>query len=328
MLVEAEGNSATYASKAGLFTIDGVAASGLAGDVLLIQPREQRAERLIRATSPHNTLLVTERCDQLCVMCSQPPKKTHVDRFALFEEACMLAPENMLIGITGGEPTLYRHQLFDLIERIYRTRPDLSFHVLTNAQHFENDDIDRMLGPAYARVSWGIPLYASQSALHDEIVGKRGAFSQLLENFAILMRAGARIELRTVLLRGNYPALPELAHFVASRLRCIEAWSIMQLEHSGFARRRWASLAVNPRLDFAPLREAMDWSFLHQMPVQLFNIPRCALPEDYRRFAVASISDWKQKFLSACDGCRERDLCCGFFEWHPDQDECAKVTPL
>ncbi|MBL7373277.1 His-Xaa-Ser system radical SAM maturase HxsC, partial [Escherichia coli] len=83
----------------------------------------------------------TERCDQLCVMCSQPPKKTHVDRFALFEQACLLAEPDSVIGISGGEPTLYKAELLGMIERVLTARPDLAFHVLTNGQHFQSEDI-------------------------------------------------------------------------------------------------------------------------------------------------------------------------------------------
>ena len=139
VLVDEDEAGATYSGEYGLLAIDGVPADDLEGDVVLVQPYPggtARAERLLRAGSPHNTLLVTERCDQLCVMCSQPPKKTHDDRFDMLEEACLLAEPDMLIGITGGEPTLYKEQLLGLIERVLGGRSDLEFHVLSNAQHF------------------------------------------------------------------------------------------------------------------------------------------------------------------------------------------------
>ncbi len=74
------------------------------GDVILMFPEQRTAHRLIRANSQHNTLLVTEQCDQLCVMCSQPPKKHHVDLFDQFSAAIRLAPPHAFIGLSGGEP--------------------------------------------------------------------------------------------------------------------------------------------------------------------------------------------------------------------------------
>jgi His-Xaa-Ser system radical SAM maturase HxsC len=331
LLIEEAAGAASFAGSAGLIVLDGASADELDGDVVLILPEHDgtaRAERLLRARSQHNTLLVTERCDQLCVMCSQPPKKTHVDRFALLEEACLLAEPNTVIGITGGEPTLYKEQLCGMIERVLAARDDLEFHVLTNAQHFERADVARLRDPVYRRVTWGIPLYAADPALHDEIVGKAGAFARLEESFASLLLAGARIELRTVLLSTNLAALPELARHVTVRLRFIDAWSIMQLENIGYAKNRWPQLYVNHREHFGPIAAALDLAALHGVPARLFNFPRCTVPEAYRDQAVASISDWKRKYMPACAGCREREDCCGFFEWHPDGDALAGATPL
>ena len=313
---DAEGT--VYAGPQGLVAIDGLSAAALDGDVVLVQPDGRRIERLLRAGSPHNTLLVTERCDQLCVMCSQPPKKTHVDRFALFEQACLLAEPDSVIGISGGEPTLYKQALLTMIERVLAQRSDLAFHVLTNAQHFDADDVERLRAPIFRQVLWGVPLYASDLAVHDEIVGKAGAFARLEKSFAHLLMAGARVELRTVLVTSNLAELPKLARYVTRRLRFVHAWSIMQLEHVGFARNRWPQLYVDHSQDFAALAAALDEAKLHGIPARLFNFPRCTVPEPYRHLAAASISDWKRKYLPACGSCRERDACTGFFEWHPE----------
>jgi hypothetical protein len=102
ILIEGDQDGGIFSGRHGLVTIEGFRIADLDGDVVLIDPGRGRVERLLRVGSTTNTLLVTERCDQLCVMCSQPPKKTHVDRFDLLEEACRLAPDGMLIGISGG----------------------------------------------------------------------------------------------------------------------------------------------------------------------------------------------------------------------------------
>jgi len=311
----------------GAFAVGRAGADSLVGDILLVDPENGRAERIFRHGSRHNTLLVTERCDQLCVMCSQPPKKTHVDRFSYFEEACLLTPEDSLIGISGGEPTLYKDDLFRLIERTADARPDVGFHILSNAQHFTDDDIERLRQPAYRNVIWGIPLYAANAPLHDEIVGKAGAYARLLDSFAALMRAGARVELRTVLLSPNVAGLPVLARFVTRNLGFIECWSIMQLENIGFAKNRWSNLYVDHREHFREIASAIDAAQMRHIPVRLFNFPRCTVPAHYRDLAPASISDWKRKYAPACDTCREREACAGFFEWHPDAD-LGGVSPL
>ncbi|WP_206516984.1 MULTISPECIES: hypothetical protein [unclassified Mesorhizobium] len=139
-LERADAEGADYLGEGGPIRILGIDPSKLDGDVLLVNPRRGTADRLIRSSSQHNTFLVTERCDQVCLMCSQPPKKHHVDLFPYFETAALLAPEGATIGISGGEPTLFKAQLFDFLQRVLSARPDLSFHVLTNGQHFGEGD--------------------------------------------------------------------------------------------------------------------------------------------------------------------------------------------
>jgi His-Xaa-Ser system radical SAM maturase HxsC len=261
-------------------------------------------------------------------MCSQPPKKTHVDRFSWFREACVLAPENMVIGISGGEPTLYKQDLLNLIEATLDARPDLSFHVLSNGQHFDASDVERLRHPAFRRVTWGIPLYSSDAEEHDRIVGKTGAFERLERSFVTLLRAGARIELRTVLLRSNVGRLDELARHISVRLGFIEIWSIMQLENIGFARNRWPELYFDHAVDFEPVGKALEIASVTGTPVQLFNFPLCTVPSNLRHLAPPSISDWKRKYAKACDACRARESCSGFFEWHPEAGSMERVRPL
>jgi His-Xaa-Ser system radical SAM maturase HxsC len=316
-----------FAGPEGLFTIADRGET-VDGDVVLIDPVRGAAERLIRASSKHNTLLITERCDQLCVMCSQPPKKTHVDRFSYYREASLLAPQGAVIGVSGGEPTLYKEELFDLIEQTLKHRPDLSFHVLSNGQHFDPNDVERLRQPLYSGVTWGIPLYSSEPRSHDGIVAKSGAYLRLEQSFHVLLLAGGNIELRTVVMQSTVPGLVDLARHIASRLSFVSSWSIMQLENTGFAKNRWRDLYYDHGRDFGPIAGALDIADLHGVGARLFNFPLCTLPANYRRLAPASISDWKKKFAPACSSCTARGECAGFFEWHPEDQSMEAVQPL
>ncbi len=324
--VSTDAGSSLWCGEHGLFEIENNE-EHIGGDVVLIDPKAGRADRLIRARSIHNTLLVTEQCDQLCVMCSQPPKKTHEDRFDFFEEACLLAPEGQTIGISGGEPMLHSDRLLQMVERVLLSRQDLQFHILTNAQHFRKDHINRFRNSIYKRVVWGIPIYSSDPPVHDSIVAKPGAFEILLASFENLLVSGARIELRTVLTKTTVDGLDELSRFVAHNLQYIEQWSLMGLENIGFARNRWDDLHFDITAGFEQIGQAIDRSTLFGIATRLFNIPLCHIPVEFRSFAIASISDWKQRFGAACDQCSAKPDCSGFFEWHPDE-LVDGVTPL
>ncbi|MBT0671808.1 His-Xaa-Ser system radical SAM maturase HxsC [Novosphingobium profundi] len=307
-----------WSGEQGVFEL-GMGPDDLFDDVVLVDPFGSRADRLIRKASSHNTLLVTEQCDQLCVMCSQPPKKTHVDRFDLLERACLLADHGITIGISGGEPTLHRARLFSMLESVLSARPDLNFHILSNAQHFTAEDALRLRSPFYRNVVWGVPVYAASGSLHDAIVGKIGAFEKLMESFVHLFRAGARIELRTVLTTSTVDSLDALANFIVYNLAHIEQWSVMGLENIGFAKSGWADLHFDLRCNFDVVGNALDRVKLHGVRPKLFNIPLCHVPAAYRSYAVASISDWKQRFSDKCVPCVARSDCSGFFAWHPSE---------
>ena len=334
--VQATATDATYEILGDLVTVRGAAGwfrfriaddRSFDGDVLLVFPEERRATRLIRAASNSNTILLTEECDQVCVMCSQPPRNRRYAFFDLYASACKLAPPQSVIGITGGEPTLLKEPLFRMMLDVAMERPDLRFHVLTNAQHFGASDQEALLA-LRDQVLWGIPLYAEDPVVHDRIVGKPGSYEQLLSSLQILRKSRAAVELRTVLLAQNLDHLPWLAEFVATHLGWISHWAIMQVEHFGYARLNWDEIFVDTSIQSAQLSTCLDISAARGVEVALFNFPLCTLSERFRPLAHASISDWKQKFLVACDGCSARDTCGGFFEWYPEQRGFAGVRPI
>ncbi|MAO81281.1 MAG: His-Xaa-Ser system radical SAM maturase HxsC [Henriciella sp.] len=306
------------------FSVECATDQSLVGDVVFANPVNETVNRWLRSGAKHNTLLVTERCDQLCQMCSQPPRKTHVDMFPYLEEACLLADLGAQIGFSGGEPLLYKQQLFELVERVSSKRPDLSFHILSNAQHFTPDDIGRLAHPAFERVLWGIPLYSSHPALHDDIVVKEGAFDRLLQSLSILARAGQAIELRTVIMQSNYQKLPDLALMISDRVPFVSHWAIMQLERIGFARNRWDALFIDHSANPGPLEAAVAQACARGVDTALFNMPYCTVGPELKAFLHNSISDWKQAWPSDCTDCTAKSLCGGFFAWHPSVKDYAR----
>lgn len=297
----------------------------LQGDVLLLLPGRKAAHRLIRANSPHNTFVLTEQCDQLCVMCSQPPKKNHNDFFDQFVLAATLAPAGAYIGLSGGEPLLHKGRLFEFLSVVASSRPDLRFHILTNGQHFSTDDESFLTNIGSERVLWGIPLYAPERDLHDLIVGKSGAFERLQQSLAILARSGAAIELRTVVMKQNWAALPALSDYVATRLPFIRNWALMQLESIGYGRMNWDKCFQDTSLNFDTLATALNRSIARGIDVSLFNFPLCSVPENYRDLAPSTISDWKRKYLPQCSDCGLRATCGGFFEWYSHEKGFMRV---
>jgi MoaA/NifB/PqqE/SkfB family radical SAM enzyme len=135
----------------------------------------------------------------------------------------------------------------------------------------------------------------------------------------LMARAGLAIELRTVAMRPNADALPELARFVAAHLPFVSVWAIMQLENIGFARKNWDGLFFDNSAAFGPVGAAIDIARAKGLNVSLYNFPLCTVPPAYRQVAAASISDWKRRYLGFCDNCELKSSCGGFFEWYPER---------
>jgi hypothetical protein len=78
------------------------------GDIIRLEPKRQAIRVVYRRSSPFNSFLVTERCNNYCLMCSQPPKDQN-DSW-LVDEILTTIPlidrGTTEIGLTGGEPTL------------------------------------------------------------------------------------------------------------------------------------------------------------------------------------------------------------------------------
>ena len=288
-------------------------------EIWLVFPKTQLINRFYRSSSNSNTILLTERCDQYCVMCSQPPKAKDYLHFDLFKEAINLISGPAIIGITGGEPTLYKKELFNLIRDIIETNNQITFHILSNGQHFEEKDI-KLLTRINENVLWAIPFYSDLPELHNQIVGKDGAFEKLLSSFNILMLSGSRVELRTVLLKQNYESFLSLSKFISEHFQWIEYWSIMQLEKFGFAKINWNQKFIDTSKEFLILDNVLSMCNATNLNVQLFNFPTCTVPSKWQKLCFKSISDWKQKYISECQSCNKKSDCCGFFEWYDQKD--------
>ena len=330
LLKEVSGTTVYAEHSLGAFSFDLGSIDDIHNDILICSPSNNKVQRLIRANSRFNTLLITERCDQLCLMCSQPPRNTNdAWRFPLYKQAIKMAAPNSRIILSGGEPTLYKQDLFDLLLDVGRERDDISFHILSNGQHINNDDINTLLDiNELLDVLWAIPLYSHEKAMHEKIVDKKDSFDVLIENLFKFGKAKSSIELRTVVTQLNFLDLPHLAKFIAFNLGFINHWSIMAMENIGFAKANIDNLFVDFSSFFNPLGKAIDISTGADIAVNLFNFPLCSVPKNYRELCRKSISDWKNKYLDVCETCDEVKNCCGFFEWYDDKVRLEGISPI
>jgi His-Xaa-Ser system radical SAM maturase HxsC len=286
------------------------------GDVIRISPRAGDLWVMYRRAAPSNAMLLTERCNSYCVMCSQPPKAANDDHLvrSFLDAIPLMSPETRELGITGGEPTLLGDALLEIIRRCRVHLPSTALHMLSNGRLFNYLSLAREVAAiGHPDLMIGIPLYSDVAHRHDFVVQAEGAFDQTIRGIMNLARCGVPVEIRIVLHRQTVDRLPQLARFIARNLPFADHVALMGLEMTGFVKMNLESLWVDPA-DYQPqLREATDHLLRHGMHTSIYNHQLCVLDRDLWPVARKSISDWKNEYMDECGRCAVRDDCGGFF---------------
>lgn len=286
------------------------------GDVVALHPSGM-VQVLYRRSSRHNTFLVTERCNSLCLMCSQPPRDEDDSwRVPIILRALeLIDPECQELGLTGGEPTLLGDHFFAIVGKAKQRLPSTALHVLTNGRLFADRRLASRLGALeHPDLMLGIPLYSDVDGEHDYVVQVAGAYDETLQGLHNLAEAGVPIELRIVVHGATYQRLPHLAEFIARNLPFVSHVAFMGLEMFGYVHLNLDAIWIDPSAYQHELECATQTLALHGIEAVIFNHQLCVLKPSLWPFAVRSISDWKNVYLPECDSCLVRARCGGFFQ--------------
>jgi His-Xaa-Ser system radical SAM maturase HxsC len=287
-----------------------------AGDIIGLSSDGRRVAVLWKSSATHNSLLLTEQCDNLCLMCSQPPK-TREDAW-LFERAkqvvSLLPASARSLGLTGGEPTLNAEALLDLLRHCHTVAPWVQLHLLSNGRRFA----DSRFAADYSAIDHrdlmvGIPLYAPEPALHDYIVQAKGAFDETVRGILNLAALQRCVEIRIVIQRHTVPILRALATYITRNLPFVDQVALMGLEMTGLARPNAAEVWIDPADYQTELAEAAFTLATAGITTKIYNHQLCVLDRRLWPFAVRSISDWKNDYLKICTACSVKPACGGVF---------------
>lgn len=299
------------------------------GDVIYINP-SGFIRTLYRRSSPHNSILVTDQCNSYCLMCSQPPKQ--VNDFDRIHEHLRLIdlidPETKEIGLTGGEPTLFKDDFLRLITYFKDKLPNTALHVLTNGRLFYYREFARRLGEiAHPDMMLGIPVYSDIDSEHDYVVQAKGAFEETVLGLYNLARYNVPVEVRVVIHRQTYRRLPQLAEFIARNFPFAAHVALMGMEMFGLVNANLDELWIDPYDYQAELKEAAEILNLSCMNVSIYNHQLCVLDRSLWHFARKSISDWKNIYLKECTECAVHEECGGLFQ-SAEKKHSAHIKPL
>lgn len=310
----------TRLQNSGLRNLGWVEATALIeGDIVIPQPVKAKSVVLHREGDVHHSVLLTNRCNNYCLMCSQPP--TEHDDSWLVDEAIdvvrHIGKSPAALGISGGEPLLAGTGLRRVIEKTAALHPATRIEILTNGRLFSDETVVRnVLTGLTENVSWLVPLYGHVDYLHDFVVQRRGAFEETLAGLLVLQEHRQPIQLRIVLIEPVLSVLPELCGFIGRNLPFVREVVLMACEPIGFA----LANREHCEIDLADWGDAMQRSATilqrYRTPFLFMNMPLCALPQHLWIHARKSISDWKNVYLDECNSCVVQDRCAGLFSWH------------
>ncbi|WP_219095324.1 His-Xaa-Ser system radical SAM maturase HxsC [Pseudomonas sp. UMAB-40] len=285
-------------------------------DVIRLSSDRQSIRVLFRATSPNNSILLTEQCNNYCLMCSQPPKAA--DDSWILDEVESLIPlipkETRELGFTGGEPTTDKERFLKIIRLTKSYLPRTAIHILSNGRSFK----DPTFAEKYSAIQLpdamvGIPVYSDDPTLHDYIVQAQGAFDETIQGILNLKRLGQKVEIRVVIHKLSVQRLPELCEFIARNLLFVDQVALMGLEMMGFTRANLDELWIDPIEYKDTLSRSVSILAKYGMNISVYNHQLCLVNPDILPYYRKSISDWKNEFAPECQSCKKQTECGGFF---------------
>ena len=286
------------------------------GDIIRVSDVQGRVRVLYRVRSPHNFLLLTERCNHYCLMCSQPPK-TQDDSYLVEDIKNVLrlaSRQSVEIGFTGGEPTLLGDDFIDLVRLAESYLPNTSLHVLSNGRAFEDRDYaEKLANTQHHDLMIGVPIYSDAPEIHNYVVQADGALDETLRGLINLNRFDVPIEIRVVIHSGSKDRLINLSEFIARNLPFVSHVAFMGLEMTGFARANKDLLWVEPDSYSEQLAASVEYLTTRNIRTSVYNLQMCLMPQALWPFMTKSISDWKNEYEPECSQCDVKETCGGFF---------------
>ncbi len=266
----------------------------------------------------NSVLFVTNRCNSNCLMCPdteyQRRKPSPYSYEELLEQVRAFEPLTENIVITGGEPTLLKQRLPELVRECYRQAPDSRITVLTNGRAFADRKYASLWdGLGNDLLLFEIPIHGFDEQTHDRITQSPGSFGQTAAGIHNLFELGLKVGARLVVSRLNEPFLERICQFLVTEYPKLSCVNIMGLEMLGNA----YALRDRVWIDFdaaAPaLARSVECCFYHGIQPQLYNFPLCLFEKKYWNFYRKSITPDKVRFFPECEECGLRSQCGGFF---------------
>jgi MoaA/NifB/PqqE/SkfB family radical SAM enzyme len=219
---------------------------------------------------------VVRYCNQYCRFCSNPASGWTLDLATAQRQIDDFVARGYFgIILTGGEPSLS-----DLIPEIvrYAIERGLKVRMITNGSRLAADDLAERYVAAGLR-HFHVSIHSCRSELEDFLTGVKGSFALAEKALENLGRAGATVNINTVINRFNADHLDENVRFFVERFPFISHFVWNNLDPS-MGRAETNRDTAHRLADFElSLARAMRWLDANGRTFRVERVPLCYMTE-------------------------------------------------
>lgn len=268
-------------------------------------------------------LYIEGPCGNDCLFCKRKEGSSFDDLFIIEQKLQRnLKLSLKKLCLIGNEP-LFHPDIINVIKIAKRCRFE-EIEILTSGELLSSSVFLENILKAGAS-SFSMPIFASESFLHDHITGSKSSHEKLLKAISNIQKAGAEIFLHTNLLKQNIDDMIYLQHLVKNILGL--PFVILPI------RPKTANLSFAQLMpDFEEIKSKLSGA------TSLLGFPLCVTKEIQDNIFPPScdISDsmklyfLDQKFIKAkkCASCCYVNRCAGFFKESYDLFSSKHIIPI
>lgn len=299
----------------------------------MIEPRLKNCE-----------IILNEECNARCVFCYQPglERKARTLPFEKAAEALYRGRKNgcWIAYLIGGEITL-REDLAKIV-RLARKAGYPCVHVMSNGLKLAHAPYARKLVEAGVDL-FTISIHGHSAAVHDRLVGVKGAFERVCRAIGNIQALGAEVRINNALNRFNFKTVDLLAGKFTERFGLTDI-NIIFPHYSGMMAENAGKLSVSVTEARPHLRRALERIRGLKLKMEgplLINFCPCNLPEaehlmgewarpakkdddeelhhlDGQRDMVYAMKERIRVKNISCRLCVYDRACMGFEKWYAD----------
>ncbi|GEA31254.1 His-Xaa-Ser system radical SAM maturase HxsC [Clostridium diolis] len=309
----------SYLEKKKIYFIFGININRLeSGDIVNLNSDKNSLKVLYKGNSTEQIILTTNQCNNNCIMCPDADgiRKTrhNADIDALIAAIKLMDSSTKFICITGGEPTLLKQDLFDILDTCTNSFNNAEFIMLTNGRTFHYENYTReFIKHSPNNMIIGIPLHSHRKEIHDDITRANGSYVQTVSGMKNLLKHKQLVEIRVVINKLNYLDLVNIAEMISTEFPNCHRVNFMAMEILGNAYMNLDEVWV----DFEDFKEQLEKACMILLSKgirsYIYNIPLCYIDKKFWSISKRSITEYKVRYGEECEGCKVKEKCGGFF---------------